>query len=585
MPATCVVSGSIAGRYQDAVPAFWFRSPQNNMAGGAASGDASDSVVAPPLPQFAAYIVVVVIGFIFAAVMIGITHILKRLSALVSRVRPSSRRGSGMHVIAATFLLPVGVILYTFVGGVKATFLTDYVHTFIITIIICFFTIKALLTSEISSPAHLYELIVAAGEAPPVSGNHNGSYLTMTSHGAMLFGIIHVLANFGLVVMDTGFFVKAFAARPQAVVPGYVIGGIAYFGIPWCLGTLMSFVALGLEGEEIFPTYPRRMSGTEISNGLVLPYAAIAIAGKGGATAILLITFMAVTSTLSAQVIAVSSIISFDIYRQYINKAATDRDVIRWSHIGVVFFGLFSACFSTVLHYGKVDLGWTLYMLGVLTCPGIFPTTFAILWKKQSTVAAVVSPILGLFTGLAVWLGTAQALFGEISVASTGQAAPCTWGTTASALSPALYSVVISLVKPANFNWADFRNEKLTLDGTAQNVEESDYQTNKAQLKRWGRLSAYWSLATFLGHWVLWPLPMYAAKYVFSESFFVAWLVLAIIWVWITMFVAGFFPIIDGRKQILDVIQTLRGRSKKPETSESEGPATPTESVAYDQKQ
>ncbi|CRK41943.1 hypothetical protein BN1723_018923, partial [Verticillium longisporum] len=238
------------------------------MAGGAASGDASDSVVAPPLPQFAAYIVVVVIGFIFAAVMIGITHILSPtgLSALVSRVRPSSRRGSGMHVIAATFLLPVGVILYTFVGGVKATFLTDYVHTFIITIIVCFFTIKAFLTPEISSPAHLYELIVAAGEAHPVSGNHNGSYLTMTSHGAMLFGIIHVLANFGLVVMDTGFFVKAFAARPQAVVPGYVIGGIAYFGIPWCLGTLMSFVALGLEGEEIFPTYPRRMSGTEISN-------------------------------------------------------------------------------------------------------------------------------------------------------------------------------------------------------------------------------------------------------------------------------------------------------------------------------
>lgn len=88
-----------------------------------------------------------------------------------------------MHIIAATFLLPVGVILYTFVGGIKATFLTDYVHTFIITIIICFFTIKAFLTPEISSPAHLYDLIVAAGEAHPVSGNENGSYLTMTSHG------------------------------------------------------------------------------------------------------------------------------------------------------------------------------------------------------------------------------------------------------------------------------------------------------------------------------------------------------------------------------------------------------------------
>lgn len=29
---------------------------------------------------------------------------------------------TGMHVIAATFLLPVGVALYTFVGGIKATY-------------------------------------------------------------------------------------------------------------------------------------------------------------------------------------------------------------------------------------------------------------------------------------------------------------------------------------------------------------------------------------------------------------------------------------------------------------------------------
>jgi hypothetical protein len=351
----------------------------------------------------------------------------------------------------------------------------------------------------------------------------------------------------------------------------------------------MSFIALGLESNPIFPTYPRRMSGTEISNGLVLPYAAVAIAGKGGAVAILLITFMAVTSTLSAQVIAVSSIISFDIYRQYVNKNATDRDVIRWSHIGVVFFGLFSACFSTILHYGKVDLGWTLYMLGVLTCPGIFPTVFAILWKRQSTVAAVISPILGLLTGLAVWIGTAHALYGEISVASTGQAVPCTWGTTASALSPALYSIIISLIKPANYNWADFNKEKLSLEDDTQAPKTdaealSEYKTNKVQLKRWGRLAAIWSLATFFGHWVLWPLPMYASKYIFSQKFFVAWLVVSIIWVWGTMFVAGFYPIIDGRQQIIEVYQTLRGR-KTPSKSDSEGPGTPQEVLAGEEKQ
>lgn len=189
----------------------------------------------------------------------------------------------------------------------------------------------------------------------------------MTSNAlkAILFGIIHILANFGLVIMDTGFFVKAFAARPDAVVKGYVVGGIAYFAIPWGLGTLMSFLALGLEDSPRFPTYPNRMTAVEVSNGLVLPYSAITIAGKGGAAGVLLITFMAVTSTLSAQVISVSSIIAFDIYRRYFNRAASDADVIRWSHIGVVFFGLFAAAFSTALHYGNVDLGWTLYFLGM----------------------------------------------------------------------------------------------------------------------------------------------------------------------------------------------------------------------------
>jgi Na+/proline symporter len=107
------------------------------------------------------------------------------------------------------------------------------------------------------------------------------------------------------------------------------------------------------------------MTESEVTSGLVLPYAALTIAGSGGAAAIVLMTFMAVTSTLSAQVIAVSSIISFDIYREYFNKGASDAQIIRWSHFGVVFFSLFSAGFSTMLYYVGVNLGWTLYMLGM----------------------------------------------------------------------------------------------------------------------------------------------------------------------------------------------------------------------------
>ncbi|KFY43311.1 hypothetical protein V495_04016 [Pseudogymnoascus sp. VKM F-4514 (FW-929)] len=497
---------------------------------------------------------------------------------------------TGIHTIAATFLLPVGVVLYTFVGGIKATFLTDYIHTFAILIIICFFTVKAFTVPEIGSIGGLYDLVVSAALRHPPTGNHGSTYLTMTSKDGLLFGILHICANFGLVIMDTSFFVKAFAASPRATVPGYVVGGIMYFAIPWCLGTLMSSVALGLENSPAFPTYPRRMTSTEVGNGLVLPYAAMALAGKGGAAAILLATFMAVTSTLSAQVIAVSSIISFDIYRTYFRPQATDADVIRWSHYGVVFFGVVAAGFSTILYYAGVNLGWTLYMLGVVTCPGIFPTVFTLLWKHQSRAAVIISPILGMLTGIAVWLGSAYGLYGAVTIETTGFALPCVYGTVASAFSPLPYSLLITAFKPQNYDWADFKKEKLafassasapTTDAPSVTIEDLENPESLAVLRRWAYIAAIFSVATFLGHWVLWPLPMYASKYIFSKSFFTAWVVVAIIWVWGTLLVAGFYPIFDGRQQLRIIWSAVRdgrlrkgGLGRKSERGDSETSST-----------
>jgi len=65
---------------------------------------------------------------------------------------------------------------------------------------------------------------------------------------------------------------------------------------------------------------------------------------------------IAVTSTVSAQLISVSSIVSFDIYKQYINPNAKNHQVFRVNHFGVIFFGLFSAGFTLMLHHVGVDM-------------------------------------------------------------------------------------------------------------------------------------------------------------------------------------------------------------------------------------
>jgi Na+/proline symporter len=112
---------------------------------------------------------------------------------------------TGMPTAAACFLLPVGVVMYTLFGGIKATFLTDYIHTFTILIIIFIFAFTAYRTSPIlGSPGAVWELLQKVSLDHPVPGNTNGSYLTMHSREGIIFFVINIAGNFGTVFCDNG---------------------------------------------------------------------------------------------------------------------------------------------------------------------------------------------------------------------------------------------------------------------------------------------------------------------------------------------------------------------------------------------
>jgi len=105
---------------------------------------------------------------------------------------------TGMPTAAACFLLPLGVIMYTMFGGIKATFLTDWVHTFILLIIILIFAFSAYATNEVlGSPNKVFDLLVKAAHDHPVEGNAGGSYLTMQSTEGAIFFVINIVGNFG----------------------------------------------------------------------------------------------------------------------------------------------------------------------------------------------------------------------------------------------------------------------------------------------------------------------------------------------------------------------------------------------------
>jgi urea-proton symporter len=161
----------------------------------------------------------------------------------------------------------------------------------------------------------VFDLLVEAAKANPVEGNADGSFLTMQSREGAIFFIINLVGNFGTVFMDNGYYNKAIAAHPVAALPGYIIGGLSWFAIPWLCATTMGLSALALESNPVFPTYPNRIDPADVSAGLVLPYAAVGLLGKSGAAATLVMIMMAVTSAFAAQLISVSSIATYDIYQ------------------------------------------------------------------------------------------------------------------------------------------------------------------------------------------------------------------------------------------------------------------------------
>ncbi len=100
------------------------------------------------------------------------------------------------------------------------------------------------------------------------------------------------------------------------------------------------------------------ITATEANNGLVPPAVATHLMGPAGSALILIMVFMAIGSTGSAEAIAVASLVSYDIYREYINPEATGAQVLFLSRVIIIIFGLFMGALAIVLFEMGLSLGW-----------------------------------------------------------------------------------------------------------------------------------------------------------------------------------------------------------------------------------
>jgi SSS family transporter len=413
---------------------------------------------------------------------------------------------TGVNILVAAFLIPIGVIIYTFFGGLKATFFADYLNSsFLFLVILIFVTIIYFNNAETGGVSGLFDKLVSIASIKPVEGNAGGAYLTMASTGALVFGIINIVGNFGTVFTDQAYWQRAIATRPKSAINGFLIGGLAWFAIPFTLATTLGLGGLAI-GLQLTPE--------EISSGLVAPFAASKILGDVGAILILTMLFTAVASAGSAELVAVSSLLTYDIYRTYKKPSATGRQLMKFSRVSIVTFGLGMGILALILFELGVSLQYVYLSMGIFIGSAVAPVLLAISWNKTNRIAAMLGAICGLACGFTSWVVSADFLYGNVSIMSTGQNIPLLIGNLTSISVGAVVAVTGSLLKPERFNFGITRQRIHVVDEKIRSIIRQD--SDRVYLSKIARFGYRYAIFISLILVVVWPLPLYFSGYIFS---------------------------------------------------------------------
>lgn len=530
---------------------------------------------------------------------------------------------SGVNVYGACFLIPLVVAAYVIAGGLRSTFIADYAHTVILFVAILTFGFSMYATSPtVGSIDKFYDLLLEAGKNMPISGNaHSGSYLTFKSNDGLVFAIDLLVAGFCTVWLDQAYWQRAIASRPETSVKAYLFGGIAWYGIPFGFATAMGLGCAALTSNPSFPTYPNPLSAAQNGSGLSAPAAAIALLGKGGAGLLLLLLFMAVTSATSAELIAVSSLITFDLYKTYMKPAATSDELVRVSHYGIMVFSVILASFCCILNAVDINLTWVLTVLGVIVGGASIPVGLILLWEPMSSVAALCSPWVGTALGLAAWFVVTRLRSGSISVETTGDVTNAVAGNVTSCCTGVIMAFVLTCFFPSKWGAAEARGDllaKIRLDKIVQGVpagstREGTVPENRAvsdlekavkspsipreengtpqpasdptpemvvptgnaivdfleasysqpmdagQARAATRLAYGFNLAYWAVAMILVPFAFFGTEWEFTRAGFTGWCVVSFIWVWFSALICVMWPMWESRGTMWAIVKgTLR---------------------------
>jgi SSS family transporter len=460
---------------------------------------------------------------------------------------------TGMSTYAACFCIPVPVSFYTAFGGLKGTYYASFTHTAVIYIALLIFIWKIYAgPSDLGSTNKMRANLICASWRQPAGASDNtwnldGQYITMRSTGGLMFGVINTVGNFGTVFVDQSYWQGAIACKPSATYKGYLLGGMAWFAIPFSMATALGLAARAMD----LP-----VTGGEAGSGLVPPATATHMMGQGGAFLVSLQLFLAITSTANSEMLAVASLVAYDIYKRYINPNATGTQMIIVSRIMVFIWGVISGCIAIILFELKIGLGWVYCAMGNFIGSAVFPMSAALLWKDCNAVGAIAGAWLGLAAAIIAWCVQAsriqftdtsgKCVSGIVNVTTMGTIGPQLAGNLVALFTPILVTGGISLAAPQNYDWKDLREKTDAMmieEDEAAHLDADGAESEEALTKVYN-FACINAVGMTLIMIFLWPALALPAE-VFNPGYFGWWVAIAFIWAHFAFCVTVLLPIYE----------------------------------------
>ncbi|ODV84797.1 hypothetical protein CANARDRAFT_8370 [[Candida] arabinofermentans NRRL YB-2248] len=476
---------------------------------------------------------------------------------------------TGMNVVAAALLLPVGVWGYTVTGGLKSTFISDWIHSVMIYAIISTMLYVTYCSSDrIGSIDKMYDLLTEAAVTHPSSG-YEGSWLTWHNKSAMFSCWNIATGGFATVFTDPSYTTKAISSKPKSAMIGYFLGGICWMIIPLALSAASALSSVALMNEPDFPTYPDTLSITLTNEGMPMIYGMFMVLGKSGAAAAICMVWLAATSATSAELIGFSSVVTYDIYRTYFKPEATGKELIRVSHTCVSIFAILMGAVAVGFNYAGITVSWIITFIGIILGPGVFAFTLALFWKKMTPLSMTVGPPIATIVAIIGWCVSAKTFYGSVDKDTLGDDYSCAVGNFVGLFGSVILIVAITYIKPMEHDYDFSTMAQQFTPGDDATVEEAEEMKalsgeDSITLGRWSFWGTIISFVIFFILCIIFPIPMYCANYISSRAFFRGWIVVMMIWLMCAALFITFYPIWESRDMIYRFIQIMSGKKEAP---------------------